>query len=59
MVAVGADLLALTLITPPGEQGADVYFGTTRRFRCAYGGFGAARRYLSVHRMPGRCPDAW
>src|SRR5690606_38456824 len=26
LVAVGADLLALTLITPPGEQGADACF---------------------------------
>lgn len=29
LVAVGADLLALTLITPPGEFGADVAFGTS------------------------------
>jgi len=32
LVSVGSDLMALTLITPPGELGADVVFGNSQRF---------------------------
>jgi glycine dehydrogenase len=58
-VAVGADLLALTLITPPGEIGADVAFGNTQRFGVPMGFGGPHAGYLVVHtkharQLPGR-----
>ncbi|MCV7089826.1 aminomethyl-transferring glycine dehydrogenase [Mycobacterium interjectum] len=59
LVAIGADLLALTLITPPGEIGADVAFGTTQRFGVPMGFGGPHAGYLAVHanharQLPGR-----
>ena len=59
LVALGADLLALTLIAPPGDIGADVAFGTTQRFGVPMGFGGPHAGYLAVgtshaRQLPGR-----
>lgn len=59
LIAIGADLLAMTLITPPGEIGADVVFGSTQRFGVPMGFGGPHAGYLAVHanharQLPGR-----
>jgi glycine dehydrogenase len=59
LVAIGADLLALALLTPPGEIGADVAFGNTQRFGVPMGFGGPHAGYLVVHtkharQLPGR-----
>jgi glycine dehydrogenase len=59
LVALGADLLAMTLIAPPGEFGADVAFGSAQRFGVPMGFGGPHAGYLAVHsqharQLPGR-----
>jgi len=59
MVAVAADLLALTLVRPPGEDGADVVVGTTQRFGVPLGFGGPHAGYMAVRAglersLPGR-----
>ncbi|MFI7678984.1 aminomethyl-transferring glycine dehydrogenase [Actinophytocola sp. NPDC049390] len=58
-VVVAADILALTLLRPPGEIGADVVAGSTQRFGVPMGFGGPHAGYLAVRQglerqLPGR-----
>nr|WP_027498986.1 aminomethyl-transferring glycine dehydrogenase [Rhodococcus sp. 114MFTsu3.1] len=59
LVTVAADLLSLTILTPPGEQGADVAVGSAQRFGVPMFFGGPHAGYMAVRSglermLPGR-----
>jgi glycine dehydrogenase len=59
LAVVAADLLAMTLLTSPGEMGADVAVGTSQRFGVPMGFGGPHAGYMAVRKglerqLPGR-----